>query len=173
MVSNGNAIQQDLIAQRPTFKMPLTILTDSDVKDLLHNLTKQDVEALQASLQNALHEYSTGTTNAGACAQNQPNRTVMESKSGATTLFMPSTSSTGIGIKGMIRNILTIQSTNTSTPVVTLAAPPSHSSDLQPTPTKTNVTPQGALTIMDRTGKPTGFLNAEEITAFRTALASS
>ena len=80
--------------------MPLTILTDSNVKDLLHNLTKQDVESLQASLQNALHEYSTGTTNAGACAQNQPNRTVMESKSGTTTLFMPSTSSTGIGMKG-------------------------------------------------------------------------
>lgn len=34
-------------------------------------------------------------------------------------------------------------------------------------------TPQGALTVMDTEGKPFGYLNAEELTAFRTALASS
>lgn len=36
-----------------------------------------------------------------------------------------------------------------------------------------NATPQGALTIMENDGKPIGFINAEELTAFRTALASS
>ena len=36
-----------------------------------------------------------------------------------------------------------------------------------------NATPQGALTIMANDGKPIGFLNAEELTAFRTALTSS
>lgn len=34
-------------------------------------------------------------------------------------------------------------------------------------------TPQGALTVMENDGKPIGFINAEEVTAFRTALASS
>lgn len=35
------------------------------------------------------------------------------------------------------------------------------------------MTPHGALTIMSSNGTPTGFLNAEEVTAFRTALCSS
>ena len=80
--------------------MTLTILTDSNVQSLLHDLTKEDIEALQASLRKALHEYSTGTTNSGACAVNQPERTITESNDGTTTLFMPSISSTTIGVKG-------------------------------------------------------------------------
>jgi hypothetical protein len=82
-------------------KSPLTILTESNVKEILSNLTKKDVEELQGSLQNALHVYSTATTNSLGCAENQPDRTVMESKNGGTTLFMPSTSSSGIGMKSM------------------------------------------------------------------------
>lgn len=35
------------------------------------------------------------------------------------------------------------------------------------------MTPHGALTIMSSNGTPTGFINAEEVTAFRTALCSS
>jgi len=58
------------------------------------------VKELQLSMRNALHEYATGTTNSGACAENQPERTVIESNNGTTTLFMPSTSSSGLGIKG-------------------------------------------------------------------------
>jgi hypothetical protein len=80
----------------------LTVLTEANVKDILNELTKKDVEELQGSLQNALHIYSTATTNSTGCAENQPNRTVMESKNGATTLFMPSTSSSGIGMKGIL-----------------------------------------------------------------------
>jgi hypothetical protein len=80
--------------------MSLTILTDSDVRKILDNLTKEEVERLQAAMSHALYEYATGTTNSGAAEQNQPKRTVLESPNGTTTLFMPSTSSTGIGIKG-------------------------------------------------------------------------
>ncbi|KAH6680450.1 hypothetical protein B0J14DRAFT_502647 [Halenospora varia] len=140
--------------------MVLTILSDSDVKNLLYNLTRQDVEVLQNSLRQALHEYSTGTQDDGCCSVNQPERTVLESNSGNTTLFMPSTSSSGIGMK-----------------VVTLATPPdTHSDDANDTldpPPPALTTPYGALTLMDLSGKPFGFVNAEEITAFRTALASS
>ncbi|CAG8954406.1 hypothetical protein HYFRA_00006033 [Hymenoscyphus fraxineus] len=143
--------------------MPLTILSDSDVKEVLHSLDRQDVEVLLSSLREALHEYSTGTSSDGACSGNQPERTVIESGKGNTTLFMPSTSSSGIGMK-----------------VVTLATahrPHSPITSLNGTPpkiqTNTNTTPQGALTLMGSDGKPFGFLNAEELTAFRTALASS
>ncbi|KAF4632004.1 hypothetical protein G7Y89_g6122 [Cudoniella acicularis] len=141
--------------------MPLTILSDTDVKNLLNNLTRADVESLQHSLRQALHEYSTGTQDDGCCSDNQPERTVLESHRGNTTLFMPSTSSSGIGMK-----------------VVTLATPPSdtHSNNATDTldaPPPAPTTPYGALTLMDLSGKPFGFLNAEEVTAFRTALASS
>jgi ornithine cyclodeaminase/alanine dehydrogenase-like protein (mu-crystallin family) len=136
--------------------MPLTILSDTNVKNLLHTLTQDEVKGLQKSMRNALHEYATGTTNSGACAENQPDRTVIESINGTTTLFMPSTSSTGLGIK-----------------VVTLSTPRSYSINETPVPSKDNTTPQGSLTVMGADGIPQGFLNAEEVTAFRTALASS
>lgn len=82
--------------------MPLTILSGQDVKDILHNLSIADVEELQRTMRTALHEYSTGTQEDDACATHQPERTVLVSSSGATTLFMPSTSNTAIGMKGML-----------------------------------------------------------------------
>ncbi len=59
--------------------------------------------------------------------------------------------------------------------MVTLATPGPYSSnetDVAP-PQNANTTAQGALTVMGSDGIPLGFLNAEEVTAFRTALASS
>jgi ornithine cyclodeaminase/alanine dehydrogenase-like protein (mu-crystallin family) len=57
--------------------------------------------------------------------------------------------------------------------VVTLSSPASYSANHTPTPENENATPSGALTLMATNGKPYGFVNAEEVTAFRTALASS
>jgi ornithine cyclodeaminase/alanine dehydrogenase-like protein (mu-crystallin family) len=56
-----------------------------------------------------------------------------------------------------------------SSPVVTLPTPVDYAN---PSP-KADMTPHGALTIMSNEGNATGFLNAEEVTAFRTALCSS
>jgi hypothetical protein len=39
--------------------MPLTILTDENVRVLLHSLTKRDILEMQQSLADALHYYST------------------------------------------------------------------------------------------------------------------
>jgi ornithine cyclodeaminase/alanine dehydrogenase-like protein (mu-crystallin family) len=164
--------------------MPLTILSDSQVKEILENLTKEDVETLQESMKNALHEYSTGKTNDGACANNQPKRTISEWKDGSTSLFMPSTSSAGIGLKGQMAPLTTqAEGGIDSCTVVTLPAPQDSAEiDEEPEYEETAkgpilkaalTTAQGALTIMSNDGRPTGFLNAEEITAFRTALASS
>ena len=55
-----------------------------------------------------------------------------------------------------------------SSSVITIAAPSDSS-----TKAKDASTLRGSLTIMGHDGQPTGFLNAEEVTAFRTALASS
>lgn len=55
--------------------------------------------------------------------------------------------------------------------VVTLASP---SSNPEAANTENaDATPYGAISLMGSNGKPFGFLNAEELTAFRTALASS
>lgn len=154
--------------------MPLTVLSDSDVKKLLESLTRADVEALQQSLRKALHDYSTGTQENDTCSSQQPERTSHNSPNGLTTLFMPSTSSTGIGMKGIVSFLYflycIVSSTDYCAPlVVTLASPnESDSRSLQ-----ADSTPRGALTIMNHNGQPTGFLNAEEVTAFRTALAST
>jgi hypothetical protein len=80
--------------------MPLTVLSDSDVKGLLHSLTRAEVESLQHSLLNALHVYSTGNQDEAACSSQQPERISHVLPSGLTTLFMPSTGSGGLGLKG-------------------------------------------------------------------------
>lgn len=75
----------------------LTILSDEHVKEILTNLTLPEVETLQKSMRNILHEFSTSTQD----DIQQPQRTVVTTN-GATTLFMPSTSaSTGIAVKGL------------------------------------------------------------------------
>src|SRR5277367_5292238 len=90
--------------------MPLTVLSDSDVKKLLESLTRADVEALQQSSRKALHDYSTGTQENDACSSQQPERTSHVSPNGLTMLFMPSTSSTGIGMKGISPLLLSMLS---------------------------------------------------------------
>ncbi|PQE16902.1 family decarboxylase protein [Rutstroemia sp. NJR-2017a BBW] len=135
--------------------MPLTVLKDSDIQELLHDLKLADLENFQKKMREALHEYSTGTQDDDCCSIHQPKRTFLETKRKTTTLFMPSTSSAGIGMK---------DSSNTSSDFDT-ASTSSSNSNLS--------TPQGSLTLMDQTGQPFGFLNATETTAFRTALASS
>lgn len=59
--------------------------------------------------------------------------------------------------------------------VVTLGAPRAMAalSNDPDAPEPKNPTPRGSLILMDNEGRPTGFINAEELTAFRTALASS
>lgn len=82
---------------------PLTILPDSDVKSLLHSLTKSEVGELQQALRQSLSDYSTAKQSQDNGAVTQPERTVIESDKSngkSTTLFMPSTNAAGLGMKG-------------------------------------------------------------------------
>jgi hypothetical protein len=82
---------------------PLTILPDSDVKRILHSLTKSEIEELQQALRKSLSAYSTTKQSEDERALTQPERTVIESDKSngkSTTLFMPSTSAEGLGMKG-------------------------------------------------------------------------
>ncbi|KAI9741148.1 MAG: hypothetical protein M1834_002861 [Cirrosporium novae-zelandiae] len=178
--------------------MPLTILTDSDVRSLLLSLNRDDVLVLQHNLGEALHEYSTGTSEAGCCSTNQPFRTSIKRIDGQTTLFMPASASGTTGMK-----IVTLSEGSTPSPSASKSSSPSLSSthslnsnssyaasyapsSLGEPPleddsfnppesmaSSQSTTPHGSLTLLDSTGSPLGFINAEELTAFRTALAAT
>lgn len=165
-------------------EMPLTILTDSDVRSLLHQLSKQDILDLQQSLADGLHYYSTATeedSNA-CCSSYQPMRTALKRNDGQTTLFMPASSNDGIGFK-----VVTLatedakKQSDTSSIASSLKATSlsestkSSGSFEQPQSlaSSQSTTPKGTLQLLDKDGSPRALINAEEITAFRTALAST
>lgn len=159
---------------------PLTILPDSDVKRILHSLTKSEIEGLQQALRKSLIDYSTAKLSEDEYALTQPERTVIESEKSngkSTTLFMPSTSAEGLGMKGKVNSFPTkAEFAAISFPSLSLSTSEADISPVVTLPTAGsigNATPQGAITIMENDGRPIGFINAEELTAFRTALASS
>lgn len=178
---------------------PLTVLSDSAVLEILLGLDYQDVVDLGHSLGEALHEYSTGDTNASCCASFQPARTVIKRKK-ATSLFMPASSSTAVGMKMVTLETPEVSSSNASvtskkssissastgiealqlTPASSMSTSDSRSSisgeSFQPPASMSSTqttTPKGVLTISDATGNPQGVINAEELTAFRTALGTT
>ena len=79
--------------------MSLSILTDDQIRLLLESLTVEELEGFREDLKSALHQYSTGTQAFNDGIVHQPHRTSVEN-SGVTTLFMPSCSPAGHGIKG-------------------------------------------------------------------------
>lgn len=87
----------------PDIIMTFSILTDDEIKSLLDNLTLDELESFRENLRDALHVYSTGAHTPGQALIHQPERTVVRSGiTGATTLFMPSCSPAGHGVKGMM-----------------------------------------------------------------------
>jgi len=163
--------------------MPLTVLSDTDVRNLLLQLTKQDILDLQQSLADALHYYSTATeedTSNGCSSSYQPLRTSLKRGDGQTTLLMPASSNDGMGVK-----IVTLAASNTKPDTASVTSSlsllsvsqqsSSSKSFTQPQSFSSaqSTTPKGSLTLFDKSGEPRALLNAEEITAFRTALAST
>ncbi len=176
--------------------MPLTVLTDADVREVLLQLSKDELNEMQQNLAEALHSYSTGDTNSPCCSSFQPPRTAIKKK-GVTTLFMPASTGTTVGMKivsletpnapskkssvsstsGTTRSMTSDLSQLSLTPASTMDsvdsvsgasfAPPASVASSQST------TPKGTVTMLDSAGNPVGVLNAEELTAFRTALAST
>lgn len=178
---------------RVASKMPFTVLTDADVRQLLLSLTTEDVTEMQRNLAEALHSYSTGDTNSPCCSSFQPQRTAIK-KNGVTTLFMPATTGTSVGMKivsletpetpsmrsstsSSIKSATSDMSGLTLTPASTIStADSTDGSSFQPPASVASVqstTPRGTVTMLDSTGYPVGIVNAEEMTAFRTALAST
>ena len=200
--------------------MPLTVLSDHDVSRILHGFTKEDIEALQQNMADALHWYSTSSDANDYCSDYQPERVKIKRKNGSTSLFMPASDLNGQGIKVInitppdtlgglpsLTENLSMDSgyesrssvsgsmssgspTSTNSPrgsISTIGTTASTGSSSLPDVSadslaagspadvvdKTVSTIHGSLTLMDHYGRTTGLINAEEVTAFRTALVST
>lgn len=82
--------------------MSLSVLTDEQIRLLLESLTVDELESFYMNLKGALHDYSNGSQVPGESDIHQPHRqAVNSSRTGTTTLFMPSTSTAGVGVKGV------------------------------------------------------------------------
>ncbi|ROW08299.1 hypothetical protein VMCG_03038 [Cytospora schulzeri] len=132
--------------------MSFTVLKDDEIKLLLESLTVDELDGFCRNLGEALHDYSNGIQSSSDI--HQPHRqSVNSSETGATTLFMPSSSPAGVGVK-----------------VITLSPPRTEQDEATGKP---KIKPTGAITIFSETGQPVGILHASTLTAFRTALASA
>lgn len=125
--------------------MGLTVLSDTDIEQLLNGLSQSELSNIIEDLGNALTAYSLGDEQ-----QHQPHRAVV-SRDGQTSLFMPSTTKAMIGTK------------------MVGVAPPrkttGNDGDSKIAPGLKSV-----LTLCDASGQALGILNAAELTAFRTSL---
>ncbi|KAF2020542.1 NAD(P)-binding protein [Aaosphaeria arxii CBS 175.79] len=178
--------------------MPLTVLSDADVRTLLYSLKKEDILDIQQSLADALHYYSTATENDqnGCCSTYQPLRTKLKRPDGQTTLVMPASSNEGFGVKlvtlagpdapSTFSKPSRTDSSSTGSALPSLDSLSLSSENTISTASSTNpvarteslessqsTTPRGSLTLLDKNGSTRALINAEEITAFRTALAST
>ncbi|KAL2266110.1 hypothetical protein VTJ83DRAFT_5462 [Remersonia thermophila] len=141
--------------------MTLTVLNDDQIRSLVDNLTKDELSQFGASLAAALHEYSAGPTS----SVQQPERTSIHNAAiGATTLFMPSSSSMGNSVK-----VITLTSPAPPPPPAPTSAPATTTAAAA---TPATIPPTGATLLLTPTGAPRGLLHARTLTAFRTALAS-
>ncbi|CAM1510788.1 Fc.00g083010.m01.CDS01 [Cosmosporella sp. VM-42] len=128
--------------------MSFTILSDSDIKQILGALSPTDVSDLVQTLEQALVQYSCKNEQ-----QYQPHRAVVSRPGGQVTLFMPASTEQLVGVK-----IVGISPSNKPADVPKGSAPPPAL--------------KSAVTLCDATGQAIGVLNAAELTAFRTALGS-
>lgn len=225
--------------------MPLTVLSRSQLRDLLHALSRDEIVGLQRNLAEALREYSSGSQDKGCSAAFQPQRTAITRQNGCTTLFMPASTGQTIGIKmislqdggdagcaverdtinvqekeqitsrrrGSFRNSVASLSSDMSdlsvgsedkddkddqdesssvTPSTTTGSSSTDSSTLLtgcvnqqnvtsnisktlgawPGAGTRDTSPRGSVTLLDGESLPFALINAHELTAFRTALAS-
>lgn len=83
--------------------MTLTVLSDEQVKDILENLSLDELEDLRKTLASALHAFSTSLGTDGLGVFQQPHRvTTLHPETQATTLYMPSCGPSGMGCKGKL-----------------------------------------------------------------------
>ncbi|EME84489.1 uncharacterized protein MYCFIDRAFT_134359 [Pseudocercospora fijiensis CIRAD86] len=118
------------------------ILGDAAVHEILIGLSRSDVKLFQNKLQESLRRYSVEDER-----KYQPDAGIINRPSGQKTLFRPFTSPSSVGTK-----------------IIVHPAPDRVSNTQQPL--------HGVIVLCDNHGIPTGLINAEEVTGFRTSLSA-
>ena len=172
--------------------MTLTVLSSQDVRTLLLQLTKQDILDLQQSLADALHYYSTNTNDDGDGWDGGVGVAGMKTKrqDGGVVSVTLASSNDRFGVKiTSLLNEKRKHSGSSDTEFATsslesLSLSQDSSSPSVKSSTRANTTTtsgsqasvasaKSSLTLFSETGTPRAFVNTLEITAFRTALAST
>ncbi|KAF5006289.1 hypothetical protein FDECE_7320, partial [Fusarium decemcellulare] len=123
----------------------LTVLNDPQVLDLLINLSRDDIIKFQRGLEQSLIEFTVGKE-----AEYQPTPDFVNRPSGQKTLFRTFSSADAVGTK-----------------IVVNPAPVEDEEGNKVYPPL-----NGVLALCDAAGRPTGLLNAGEVTGYRTALSA-
>lgn len=123
----------------------LLILNDSVVHDLLISLSKDDIIKFQHALEDSLIEFAVGEE-----SRYQPTPEFVNRPTGQKTLFRTFSSPDAVGTKIVV----------TPAPVRDAAG------------NTVNPPLNGVLALCDATGRPTGLLNAGEVTGYRTTLSA-
>lgn len=131
-----------------------SVIGDADIKQLLLNLSTEEVKYFLKVIEDCLISYSCGDER-----QYQPNAGIINRPEGQKILFRPFTSPDTVGAKIIVHAAPEPSDTN---------GPGSDGVKKQ------NKLPplRGGLVLCDQSGVPTGFLNAEEVTGYRTTLSA-
>ncbi|KAL2690095.1 hypothetical protein Neosp_004163 [[Neocosmospora] mangrovei] len=121
----------------------LVVLNDSVVHDLLISLPKDEIIKFQHALEDSLIEFTVGEE-----SKYQPTPDFVNRPTGQKTLFRTFSSSDAVGTK-----------------IVVTPAPVKDASGKTVNPPL-----NGVLALCDASGRPTGLLNAGEVTGYRTTL---
>lgn len=135
-----------------------TVLGDTAIKQILLDLSRDEIGSFQRELEDCLIGYSRGRER-----QYQPSPGIINRPDGQKILFRPFTSPETVGTK-----------------IIVHPAPISEASDAHPQQTdgvtssrqNQQLALHGILALCDKCGIPTGVLNAEEVTGFRTSLSA-
>lgn len=83
--------------------MTLTILSDEHVREILENLSLDELEDFRRNLAEGLHAFSTSLGSDGLGVFQQPHRvSTVQPETRVTTLYMPSCGPSGMGCKGKL-----------------------------------------------------------------------
>lgn len=134
------------------------VLGNAVIQELLLGLSKDDIGYFLKELEDTLIAYSCGEER-----QYQPDAGIINRPDGQKILFRPFTSSTTVGTKIIVHPAPTseVQEGSPGTEQKTSASMQTNQPSLH-----------GTMVLTDKAGHPTGFLNAEEVTGYRTSLSA-
>lgn len=127
----------------------LTVLGDGAIKQILLGLTKEEIGSFREKVEDCLISISPGWE-----SDFQPSPGIINRPEGQKILFRPFTSPENAGTK-----------------IIMQAAPEPEGTESTPETRKQQAL-HGILVILDKCGIPTGVLNAEEITGYRTTMSA-